>query len=78
VETVCVWARVTNGGLVIDVEDQGGGFEPSLVLSSEVSVGLLGMQERARLLGGRLRIESSPGAGTRIAAELPLEEGRRP
>jgi PAS domain S-box-containing protein len=78
VETVCVWARVMNGGLVIDVEDQGGGFEPSLILSSEVSVGLLGMQERARLLGGRLRIESSPGAGTRIAAELPLEEGRRP
>jgi len=29
------------------------------------------MQERARLLGGRVRIESAPGQGTRLVAELP-------
>ena len=37
-----------------------------------VGLGLLGMEERVRRLGGRLRIDSSPGRGTGIAAELPL------
>jgi nitrate/nitrite-specific signal transduction histidine kinase len=33
---------------------------------------LPGMRERAELLGGALRVESAPGAGTRIAATLPV------
>jgi len=35
---------------------------------------LQGMHERARLLGGKLEIESSPGSGTCLTAELPLPE----
>ena len=35
-------------------------------------LGLLGMGERLALLGGRLRIESTPGSGTTIVAEVPL------
>jgi signal transduction histidine kinase len=34
-------------------------------------VGLAGMQERITLLNGRLRIESDPGEGTRVIAEVP-------
>jgi signal transduction histidine kinase len=34
--------------------------------------GLLGLQDRVAALGGRLRIESAPGNGTRVAATLPL------
>ena len=36
--------------------------------------GLKGIRERANLLGGKATIESSPGKGTRIRVELPMEE----
>lgn len=68
---------VEGGKLLVRIEDQGRGFEPTITLHPEGSSGLAGMYERAMLLGGRLRIESSPGAGTRIQAELPLGEPER-
>jgi len=68
---------VEGGKLLLRIEDQGRGFEPTITLDPEESSGLAGMYERAMLLGGRLRIESSPGAGTRIQAELPLGEPER-
>ncbi|MGB2875394.1 MAG: GAF domain-containing sensor histidine kinase [Gaiellaceae bacterium] len=51
------------------VEDDGQGFDP---VERPGGFGLLGMRERLALLGGRLRIESSAGAGTTIAADVPL------
>jgi two-component system NarL family sensor kinase len=51
------------------VEDDGRGFEPGGVPPRHY--GLIGMNERARLVGGRLTVESTPGAGTRIVAEVP-------
>ncbi len=55
------------------VFDDGRGFvwEPEFGWSSR-GEGLPGMRERAELLGGTLRVESAPGAGTRIAVMLPL------
>jgi signal transduction histidine kinase len=55
------------------VVDDGRGFlwEPEFGWSSR-GEGLPGMRERADLLGGTLRVESAPGAGTRIAVMLPL------
>ncbi len=55
------------------VVDDGRGFlwEPEFGWSSR-GEGLPGMRERAELLGGTLRVESAPGAGTRIAVMLPL------
>jgi signal transduction histidine kinase len=52
------------------VEDDGVGFEPHR--AREDGIGLVGMQERVALLGGRLAIESRPGAGTTFVAEVPL------
>jgi len=52
------------------VEDDGIGFEPGR--PRDGGLGLLGMQERVALLGGRLAIESRPGAGTTFVAEVPL------
>jgi signal transduction histidine kinase len=52
------------------VEDDGTGFVPGTV--REHALGLVGMRERAQLLGGRLEVESSPGSGTTILVELPL------
>jgi len=56
--------------LELRVEDRGRGFEPASATPGG-SGGLAGMQERARLLGGRLRVESAPGRGTRLVAVLP-------
>ncbi len=55
------------------VQDDGGGFDPAEVESSGAlhGMGLRGMAERARLLGGTLEVESTPGWGTRVRAELP-------
>jgi len=52
------------------VEDDGAGFDPAH--RRDDAFGLAGMGERAALLGGRLDIESSDGAGTTIAVEVPL------
>ncbi|HEV8663901.1 MAG TPA: GAF domain-containing protein, partial [Candidatus Methylomirabilis sp.] len=69
---VKLWAdRDTLG---VRVEDQGKGFEPEAVLASHTTSGLVGMRERASLLGGHLTAESRPGTGTRVIAELPLGE----
>ena len=51
------------------VEDDGQGFDPD---AGGNGFGLIAMRERLSLLGGRLKIESSPGAGTTIAADVPL------
>jgi signal transduction histidine kinase len=56
--------------LFIEVRDEGVGFDPGAIVPHTTS-GLRGMQERARLLGGRLRVESVPGKGTQVVARLP-------
>ena len=61
--------------LELVVEDAGRGFEPRRASSARGS-GLTGMRERALLLGGRLEVDSKPGAGTRVRAELPLDPNR--
>jgi signal transduction histidine kinase len=56
--------------VVFTVQDDGAGFDTRFVRG----LGLLGMEERVRRLGGRLQIDSHPGRGTRVTAELPLTE----
>jgi signal transduction histidine kinase len=63
------------GRLVLEVHDDGQGFEPPerlTDLASSDHYGLAGMQERAELIGARLSLQSAPGAGTTIWLELPL------
>jgi signal transduction histidine kinase len=52
------------------VEDDGGGFDLDGVRDG--GLGLSGMRERVALVGGRLRVESAPGKGTTLAAEVPI------
>jgi signal transduction histidine kinase len=52
------------------VEDDGVGFDPDR--PREGGLGLIGMRERVSLIGGRLTIESRPGAGTTFVAEVPV------
>jgi two-component system sensor kinase len=60
------------------VEDNGTGFEtPAGEALARTSLGLSGMRERARLVGGRIEIESQPGAGTTVMVEVPVNHGWR-
>ena len=66
-----VSARTAIGGaLVVEVTDDGGGFEPDDPELRSRHLGLTSMEERARELGGRLEIRSSPGAGTTVRLEV--------
>ena len=64
-----VTVRIENRTLAIQVRDDGiGGADRS-------GQGLVGISDRATALGGRLEIESPAGAGTIVAATLPLSAG---
>ena len=59
--------------LRLAVRDDGIGFDTSVRhQDSHAGLGLISMEERARLIGATLSIESSPGAGTVIAVEFAL------
>lgn len=70
--TVNIRLWVNDATLGVQVEDDGCGFDPATALAAGRSSGLSGMHERALLLGGMLEIESVPGTGACITAELPL------
>ncbi len=62
--------------LRLEVEDKGRGFDPRAMRRAGgpgERIGLAGMRERVGLLGGELTIESEPGEGTCVIAEVPLE-----
>ena|SRR5690348_16214675 len=66
--TVRVVVSQEDSRIVLSVEDDGRGFDARRVRG----LGLVGMEERVRHLGGAFNINSSPGAGTRLKIELPL------
>ncbi|WP_158936131.1 response regulator [Burkholderia sp. S171] len=70
---------LTNTETTLDlyVSDDGCGFDPAAARKG-YSYGLLGMSERARLIGGSLRIDSSPETGTVVSIHVPLGGGERP
>jgi PAS domain S-box-containing protein len=67
---VRVW--VTAQHMYVQVQDEGKGFDPQQVQAQLTSSGLLGMRERAALLGGALETDSTPEGGTCITARLPV------
>jgi NarL family two-component system sensor histidine kinase YdfH len=75
---VSVEARVVEKWLSITVQDDGQGFDPA---SSELHTGhygLLGLQERAQLVGGSLSLSSAKGAGTTLRFRVPLAPSDHP
>ena len=60
----------TGEALQLVVSDSGRGFDPSAAKSAS-GLGLLGMRERASLLGGEVAVQSRPGGGTRVVVTIP-------
>jgi two-component system, NarL family, sensor histidine kinase DevS len=67
---ITVTATCADGVLRVAVDDDGAGFDPAAV--AHRSLGLAGMRERLTLVGGALSVESRPGQGTRVVAEVPV------
>ncbi len=68
---VTVGLRASDADMRLDIVDDGSGFDPVLAMKGP-GLGLISMRERLGLVGGELRIESRPGAGTAIRARAPL------
>lgn len=63
------------GGVTMEIQDDGCGFDVGM--QPEHGLGLLGMAERARLLGGFSAVESEPGRGTLVRVHLPVTQSPR-
>ncbi len=74
-ESVLIQASTRDHHLVVEVEDDGAGFDERAFVTPDRAGrgwGLLGMRERVEMLGGRLDIHSAPGKGTHLLVEVPL------
>lgn len=69
---VTVSLTQSEGGILGVVEDDGQGFVVAERTNLPGHLGLLALRERALMAGGRYKIESTPGAGTRIEFWIPL------
>jgi signal transduction histidine kinase len=77
---VLISVGISKGILFSEVEDDGRGFDPSQEESTLPAsgtggggVGIRAMRERAKNLGGELKMESEPGEGTKMRFELVLQ-----
>jgi signal transduction histidine kinase len=71
-KNIDVQVRDTPDGLDLRVQDDGHGFQPAA--ARHRGLGLLGMVERVRELGGKLQIESQSGGGALIWVHLPIRK----
>jgi signal transduction histidine kinase len=79
--TVTVELRIADGSLRLTVQDDGEGFDLASMQHRARhggSMGLLGLEERARLVDGDLAIESAPGAGTTVTLRVPYPAVEQP
>jgi len=76
---VNVSIRKLPGAIRLEIKDDGKGFEVERVLFAKrhKRLGLLSMRERVEMVGGRFSVESAPGKGTTIRAQIPFNNGAR-
>ncbi|CAG0983713.1 partial serine/threonine-protein kinase RsbW, partial [Gammaproteobacteria bacterium] len=79
-QATTVHLRLQRSGatVIARIEDDGRGFDVQHVFNGSLpkqGIGLMGMRERATLLGGTFSLYSEPGHGTQVSIEIPLESG---
>ena len=72
---VTVMLERRDDNIVLVVEDDGCGFDLEAARSRRECLGLVGMRERAQIVGGHLEVETAPGKGTSIFVHVPRERG---
>jgi signal transduction histidine kinase len=60
--------------VVLEFADDGCGFDPAVQTSSKSGMGLKNITERARMLGGRLKLDAAPGRGARLEISIPVAD----
>ena len=73
-QRIAVRLQAEDGGLVLEVDDDGVGFDPDAPELRSRRLGLTSMEERAQRLGGTLEIRSAPGDGTTVRLEVAMAE----
>jgi two-component system sensor histidine kinase UhpB len=76
---VTIVLQLNAGSVQLRIEDDGRGFDPGGASRDAVELqrlGLLGIRERAELLGGEIQIDSAPEKGTRLSVSIPLVPGQ--
>ncbi len=75
-----VIVRKLGNGIRMEIKDDGDGFQvrQQAAANGEKRLGLLGMQERVRLVNGSFTVESQPGKGTTIRVGIPLQTDEAP
>jgi PAS domain S-box-containing protein len=71
-----LWLAITKqeDRISFELEDNGKGFDPDNFRSPAIGLGLATLEERVRILGGTLRLESKKSEGTRVRFDIPLKE----
>jgi signal transduction histidine kinase len=70
IDKACLTLRFDDERVFLQVKDQGIGFDPETLNTSQDHMGLSGMKERVEAMGGILTIDSHPGQGTRVMVEM--------
>jgi signal transduction histidine kinase len=67
-----------DGAVCMKIKDNGKGFQAERLLHAKKNkrLGLLGMRERVDMVRGKFTVQSAPGKGTTILAEIPLDDAR--
>ncbi len=68
--------QLNDGELRVEIADNGKGIDQAMIAHPE-SLGILSMQERARMLGGKIAITSNPGKGTCVILSAPIHGGNQ-
>lgn len=76
VDSASLTLRAAGTAAELVIRDAGAGFDQNAGARS--GIGLVGIDERARLVGGTARIHSAPGRGTTVTARVPLDEASEP